>query len=61
MIYSKKIDNEMNFDVAVLGGGFSGFAAAYSAAREGKRVLLVERGVTHEGNSRRQSGELPFA
>jgi len=32
MIYSKKIDNEMNFDVAVLGGGFSGLAAGIAAA-----------------------------
>ena len=31
------------FDVAVLGGGSAGLAAAVTAAREGARVLLVER------------------
>ncbi len=30
-------------DVLVVGGGFAGIAAALSAAREGKRVMLVER------------------
>lgn len=31
------------YDVAVCGGGFGGISAALSAAREGKKVLLVER------------------
>lgn len=31
------------FDVAVIGGGSAGLAAAVSAARKGARVLLVER------------------
>ena len=31
------------YDVVVCGGGFSGFAAAYSAAREGARTILAER------------------
>jgi len=30
-------------DVIVVGGGFAGIAAALSAAREGKRVTLVEK------------------
>ena len=33
---------ETNFDVIVLGGGFTGCAAAVSAARLGRRVLLLE-------------------
>ena len=44
MIYTKNIENEKKYDVAVIGGGFSGFASAYSAAREGKSVILVEHG-----------------
>ena len=32
------------YDVAVIGGGFAGVAAAIAAAREGSRVLLVEKG-----------------
>ena len=34
----------MKFDTAVIGGGFSGFAAAISAAREGLKVILIEKG-----------------
>ena len=49
MIYTKSIDREKAYDVAVIGGGFSGFAAAYSAAREGSKVLLIERGAALGG------------
>lgn len=43
MIYKKEISTKESFDLVVCGGGFSGFAAAYSAAREGLSVILVER------------------
>ena len=43
MIYSKEICTKESFDVVVCGGGFSGFAAAYAAAREGSRVIIVEK------------------
>ncbi len=43
MLYTKEISFKDEFDVVVCGGGFSGFAAAYSAARDGARVILVER------------------
>ena len=32
------------YDVAVLGGGFAGVGAALSAAREGCRVILIDKG-----------------
>lgn len=32
------------YDVAVIGGGFAGVAAALAAAREGSRVILIEKG-----------------
>ena len=42
-LYSKNIEKTEHHDVVVCGGGFSGFAAAYAAAREGADVILVER------------------
>lgn len=33
----------MKFDVVVIGGGFSGVAAAISAAREGLKVMIAEK------------------
>lgn len=44
MIYQKKIECKYSYDIVVCGGGYAGFAAAYAAAREGKKVLLVEKG-----------------
>lgn len=44
MIYTKEINSRGAYDVIVCGGGFTGFAAAYAAAREGMRTLLIERG-----------------
>ncbi|MBQ1222785.1 MAG: FAD-dependent oxidoreductase, partial [Oscillospiraceae bacterium] len=31
------------YDVAVVGGGFAGFSAALAAAREGARVIIIEK------------------
>lgn len=44
MLYSKQIDIKETYDAVICGGGFSGFAAAYSAAREGLQTVLIERG-----------------
>ena len=38
-----KIDKEYTADIAVIGGGIAGVAAATAAAREGKEVLLIEQ------------------
>lgn len=41
--YNKEINHIIDVDVAVLGGGPAGFAAATAAARNGAKVLIVER------------------
>ena len=38
-----KISENHDFEVAVVGGGFGGIAAALAAARGGKKVVLFER------------------
>lgn len=45
----KTITVEDKYDVLVAGGGVAGVAAAVSAARMGKRVLLVEKTITLGG------------
>ncbi len=42
MIYSKNLSIKYDVDIFVAGGGPAGFAAAVSAARQGKRVFLAE-------------------
>lgn len=37
------MENAKRYDVVVVGGGFAGAAAAIAAAREGKKVRLVEK------------------
>lgn len=43
ILYQKEIPVSEVYDLVVCGGGFSGFAAAYAAAREGLKVILIER------------------
>jgi len=40
---TEKIPFYRNYDIIVSGGGVAGVAAALAAAREGKRVLLIEK------------------
>lgn len=48
------------FDVAVLGGGLVGCAAAYYLARRGATVLLLEQGDVNREASGRNAGSLHF-
>ena len=43
MIVTENLPEQQERDVIVLGGGVAGVAAAVSAARLGKRVLLMEK------------------
>ena len=43
MQYTQNIEIKEKYDLIVCGGGFSGFAAAYSAAREGLKVIIIEK------------------
>lgn len=51
-------DAELNFDVVVVGGGMAGFTAGSAAARQGKSVLLVEKGRDVGGTSAISGGVL---
>lgn len=43
--YSERIPVRGEFDIIVAGGGVAGIAASVSAARDGKKVLLIEKSV----------------
>jgi len=49
MLYQKEIPILDEYDIVVCGGGMSGFAAAYSAAREKEKVILIERNTSLGG------------
>lgn len=43
MQYTEKLTSKSHYDIIVAGGGVAGVASAVQAAREGKRVLLIEK------------------
>ncbi len=43
MIHELIIDKTANYEVVVCGGGMTGFAAAVTAARQGKKTILIEK------------------
>ncbi len=52
----KKFDETT--DVVVIGSGFAGLAAAYEAAKAGKKVIVLEKMPTFGGNSVINGGEM---
>jgi len=43
MLFSCNINKELEYDVAVIGGGTAGVFAAISAARTGAKTVLIEK------------------
>ena len=43
------LEDSLEFDVAVIGGGIAGISAAHALKREGARVAVLERGVVCGG------------
>lgn len=50
------LDQDISADVAIVGGGIAGIAAAYALARAGAAVVVLERGELAEGASGRNAG-----
>ena len=48
------------YDVAIIGAGLVGCAAAYELARRGRRVAVVDQGEMNRGASGRNAGSLHF-
>ncbi|MGV3730421.1 MAG: NAD(P)/FAD-dependent oxidoreductase [Sphingopyxis sp.] len=55
---SDHINGDFNFDVAVIGGGFTGLSAALACAERGFSVILVEAKHIGFGASGRNGGQL---
>ena len=43
LIRNNKMDFHCQYDVAIAGAGIAGIAAAIAAARQGKKVALIEK------------------
>lgn len=50
------LDGDLTADAAIVGGGIAGIATAYALAREGARVVVIERGELAGGASGRNAG-----
>ena len=44
-----KCDFKVKYDIAVIGGGIAGIAAALQAARCGRKVALIEKSILPGG------------
>lgn len=49
----EKLNQDINTDILVIGGGISGLSTAYCLAKEGRKVILVEDGFIGSGETGR--------
>ncbi|MFE3870493.1 FAD-dependent oxidoreductase [Flavobacterium sp. ZS1P70] len=57
----EKLNQDINTDILVIGGGISGLTTAYCLAKEGRKVILVEDGFIGSGESGRTTAHLTCA
>jgi glycine/D-amino acid oxidase-like deaminating enzyme/nitrite reductase/ring-hydroxylating ferredoxin subunit len=57
----KQLDNNIETDVLVVGGGISGLTAAYCLLKSGHEVVLVEDGYIGSGETGRTTAHLSYA
>ncbi|MBC5833693.1 FAD-dependent oxidoreductase [Flavobacterium sp. F372] len=57
----EKLNENIDTDVLVIGGGISGLTTAYCLAKEGKKVVLVEDGCIGSGETGRTTAHLSCA
>lgn len=57
---SEKIKNDISTDVLIVGGGISGALSAYALAKEGHKVVLVEKNTVASGSSAANTGLIQY-
>ena len=57
----EKLNQDINTDILVIGGGISGLTTAYCLAKEGRKVILVEDGFIGSGETGRTTAHLTCA
>ena len=57
----EKLNNDVDTDILIIGGGISGLTTAYCLAKEGRNVVLVEDGYIGSGESGRTTAHLTCA
>lgn len=57
---SDRIKNDISTDVLIVGGGISGALSAYELAKEGHKVVLVEKNTVASGSSAANTGLIQY-
>lgn len=55
------LEKDLEVDVCIVGGGIAGLTCAYTLAKAGKSVVIVDRGVIAGGQTARTTGHLTWA